>query len=506
MTVDHDRQRVDVALITEGTYPHAQGGVSVWCDQMIRGLAPLRFSVYAICPTGTEQPGWPTPVNVAGVIPVPLWAPTPRPRQSPSIDRRFRPVFRRFVRAVIEPSGTDAFLASMIELFDFAQAGELPAALLSDQSVRLLLAGMGESLPQGRIAGRGEIRVATIADTVALLQSFEHLLRPLAVIPPEATLSHSVANGLGVLIAMAAKHVHGTPFVLTEHGMYLRERFLAYPPDSLSHPVRWLTLQFFRRLTEAAYQIADVIAPGSEYNRQWEHASGADPGKIRAIHNGIDPDRFPVALHEPEVPTLTWVGRIDPLKDVETLLRAFAIVRAALPDARLRIFGGTPEGNEAYYERCVALRDSMQLGSAATFEGRVPSVLDAYHGGHVVLLTSISEGFPYVVLEAMAAGRPTVSTDVGGVGEAVGDAGLLVPPHDPGAIAAACLRLLADDGLRRSLGRQSRRRVRSLYTLEQCVAGYEEVYRRVTAPRDAVVGADPAASGADTPSLTVEAR
>ncbi len=72
-------------------------------------------------------------------------------------------------------------------------------------------------------------------------------------------------------------------------------------------------------MTWAGYQIADVIAPGSEYNRQWEEMNGAAPHRIRPIYNGVDASHFPVAVTEPDVPTLSWVGRIDPLKDVETL-------------------------------------------------------------------------------------------------------------------------------------------------------------------------------------------
>ena len=90
--------------------------------------------------------------------------------------------------------------------------------------------------------------------------------------------------------------------------------------------------------------------------------------KIRPIYNGVDTAHFPVTYDEPTVPTITWVGRIDPLKDIETLLRAFAKVRTSLPEARLRIFGATPEGNEPYHARCLRLADELDLGESATFE------------------------------------------------------------------------------------------------------------------------------------------
>ena len=133
------------------------------------------------------------------------------------------------------------------------------------------------------------------------------------------------------------------------------------------------------------------------------------------------------------MPTLSWAGRVDPIKDLETLIRAFALVREELPDARLRMFGGTPGGRRGYRQRCEAL--AAELGrrrTRVTFEGRVEDIRDAYAAGNVVMLSSISEGFPYTLIEAMTCGRATVSTDVGGVSEAVGDTGLVVPPREPG--------------------------------------------------------------------------
>ena len=108
------------------------------------------------------------------------------------------------------------------------------------------------------------------------------------------------------------------------------------------------------------------------------------------------------------------------------------------------------------------------------------SPVDAYHAGHVVLLTSISEGLPYTVLEAMATGRPVVATDVGGVGEAVGDAGLLVPPRNPSAMAAACVQLLANAEERRALGQAARARVVDLFTAKAAFQTYRRLYREVT--------------------------
>ena len=171
-----------------------------------------------------------------------------------------------------------------------------------------------------------------------------------------------------------------------------------------------------------------------------------------------------------------WIGRIDPLKDVKTLLRAFARVRLAIPNALLRIYGGTPLGNEGYLRDCLDLRNELGLDDSAAFEGRVKSISDAYLSGDVVVATSISEGFPYAVLEAMASGRAMIATDVGGVSEAIDDTGIMVPPQDEISLANACIELLRNAPLRTQLATRGRERVRSRFMVELTLERHAELY------------------------------
>jgi glycosyltransferase involved in cell wall biosynthesis len=245
--------------------------------------------------------------------------------------------------------------------------------------------------------------------------------------------------------------------------------------------VKVLLLSFFRALAGGGYLIADALTPHSSYNRRWQVQHGADPARMWTMYNGVATDDFPPAESEPDRPTIVFMGRVDPLKDLHTLIRAFADVRARVPAARLRIFGGTPAGNELYHRSCVQLIEDLGLSDCAALEGKLESQVDAYHAATLVALTSISEGFPYTVIEAMACGRPVVCTNVGGVAEAVADAGFVVSPRDHRAVADACVTLLTDHDLRARLAATARSRVLELFTLRQSVDAYRQVYQQVTA-------------------------
>ena len=494
---------MEITLITEGTYPHHLGGVSVWCDQLLRDVTEHRFSVLAISATGAEKKLYTPPPNVARVDTVPLWAHVQRRKAGPVLSKRFRPVQQEFFRSLVVGDNDGRFAEPLQMLARYALAGQLSAAMCTEDAVEMLLGftPVGTKGRSGQVQGR-----LSVADAVDVLVLLEHFLRPLAAPPPHTDLCHSTANGLGALPALAAKWAWGTPFLLTEHGVYLRERYLSYKPGSLSQAARAIVLRFFKLLTQVAYEHADLVAPVCRYNRLWEVANGTPPARIRPVHNGIDPAEFPVAKTEPSVPTIVWVGRVDPLKDVETLLRAFAKIRTRVPECRLRLFGPMPDGGDDYFHKCIKL--SAQLGlndGAATFEGPITPPAGAYQSGHVFVLTSISEGFPYVVIEAMASGLPVVATDVGGVAEAVGEAGVLVPPRDSGAVAAACVRLLAHPHERKALGVAARARVLQQFTTDHCFATYRSLYEELHHRRPKVIELNEQDRAARWPAFVAEA-
>ncbi|MEW1632488.1 GT4 family glycosyltransferase PelF [Streptomyces sp. NPDC093801] len=460
-----------VTLLTEGTYPHSHGGVSVWCDQLVQGMPDIDFDVIAVTGTGRESLAWDLPGHVLGVRSVPMWGDPPEGRAPRGRGhRRLSGAYEQFLTALLDPRAEDGFAPALSTMARAASDGALSPFLRGDHAIAVLAAVWnrpGLTVREAR---------PTLHDALTATSLLEHALRPLAAPPPEHGVAHAVSGGVAVLPGLAGLERHGVPLLLTEHGVYLRERYLGYRTAPYRWPVKAVVLGFFRLLAEESYRRASLVTPGNRYNRLWEEEGGADPQAIRTVYNGVDPAAFPPAGPEPDVPTLSWAGRVDPIKDLETLIRAFALVRARVPEARLRLFGGTPRGGEAYRERCEALARDLGHADAVAFEGRVDDIKDAYAAGNVVMLSSISEGFPFTLIEAMSCGRATVSTDVGGVREAVGDAGLVVPPRDPEAMAEAALELLGDSPRRAAMGEAARLRVIEQFTLRQTIDTFRSIY------------------------------
>ncbi|MEU1517744.1 GT4 family glycosyltransferase PelF [Streptomyces sp. NPDC005811] len=464
-----------VTMLTEGTYPLVHGGVSTWCDQLVKGMPEVDFHVVSLSGSGREPVTWELPPNVRRHSSVPTWGPRPgrhRPPYGRDL-RRFGDAHERLLLSILDPESPCDFGESLYELAALAREGRLSAALRTETALRALLAiWTMPHLPTAAAA-------PTVHDALTAVDLLEHALRPLGFTVPADSVAHAVSSGLATLPALAARHFDGVPFLLTEHGIYLRERYLGSRSEPQRWPVKAFMLGFHRALNSLGYRAADLITPCNQYNRRWEERGGADSRKIRTVYNGVDPHAFPHAGPEPAVPTLAWCGRIDPIKDLETLLRAYAVVRAELPATRLRLFGPVSPGCEEYATRLGKLAAELGVTDGLTFEGRVTDVSRAYAAGHLVLLSSISEGFPFSLIEAMSCGRTTVSTDVGGVREAVGDTGLVVPPREPEKLAAAALTLLKDDERRLKLGALSRQRVIDRFTLRRSVDHFRTIYQEL---------------------------
>lgn len=498
---------VRIGLLTEGGYPYATGEARLWCDRLVRGLPQHEFELYALSRSAEQEERGrvPLPSHVTRVRTAPLWAPADDGRSYRRRERRrFAAAFTELVRGIC---GADParFADGLYGLAALAsEQGGLYAALRSETAVRAV-----ESACRAPEASR-EVQRAQVADLLEFVDELERMLRPLSLDwyeeLSEVDVCHAAAGGVAALPGLLAKRFFGVPLLVTEYGVQLRAHYLAHSAHSARDErpaVRALLAAFHTRLAGEIYSQADLLTPGNAHARRWQERCGASRERLRTVYPGMEADRFAAVGEDPacgDPHTLVWVGRIDPAKDLIALLHAFAEVRRAEPRARLRIFAtaagpGNQEVGHGYLADCRSLAAQLFPDEAAdahavgenpvTFEEiggpDAPSPAHAYGSGRVVVLSSVIEGFPITLAEAMFCGRATVSTDVGAVVEVIGGTGLVVPPRNPRALAEACVSLLRDPERAQRLGSAARARALELFTVEQNVAAFQESYLRLLA-------------------------
>jgi glycosyltransferase involved in cell wall biosynthesis len=507
---------VRIGLLTEGGYPYVSGDARLWCDRLVRGLGQHEFDVYALSRSERqEDEGWvPLPPQVRRVRTAPLWS-----AESDGVvyGRRAR---RRFAEhygalAVVLCAGAepqdgasegpsddvaDRFGNALYGLAELARdegGGGLAGALRSETAVRAL---------ERACRAPGALRTARearVPDLLTVAAHLERALRPLSLDWYDdqglgsVDLCHAASGGPAALPGLLARHFSGVPLLVTEYGVRLRTHYLAAtdaPPA-----VRALLAAFHGRLAAEIYGRAEIVTPGNAHARRWQEHCGADRAKLRTVYPGMDASRFAEAGEAPEradPDTLVWVGRVEPAKDLVSLLHAFAEIRKEEPKTRLRIVGA-PAGSEgaAYLGHCKALAAQLFPDEAdglhavgdnpVSFEEiggpELPALADAYAAGAVTVLSSVVEGFPISLVEAMLCGRATVSTDVGAVTEVIGGTGLVVPPRNPRALAEACVALLREPERRERLGAAARARALELFTVEQNITAFHGIYLEIVA-------------------------
>ncbi|WP_055565184.1 GT4 family glycosyltransferase PelF [Streptomyces atriruber] len=515
-----------VGLLTEGGYPYVSGEARLWCDRLVRGLGQHEFDIYALSRSERQEAqGWvELPSQVARVRTAPLWtvddealcAAGPRGGRGRRARRRFAECFGELADVICRGGRdevADRFSNALYGLAELArEEGGLVGALRSESAVRAL-----ESACRAPGALRAA-HAARVPDLLAAVGLMERVLRPLSLDWYESDalgavdLCHATSGGPAALPGLLAKHFAGVPLLVTEYGVQLRAHYLATDDRDLGAPARALLASFHGLLAAEVYRGATVVTPGNTHARRWQERCGADRAKLRTVHPGMEAARFAEIgeggyddfAADPD--TLLWVGRVEPAKDLISLLHAFAEIRDEVPGARLRIVGAPAEGPEdrAYLAHCRALAAQLFPDEAAgahavgdnpvSFEEiggpDVPALADAYASAGVVVLSSVVEGFPISLVEAMFCGRATVSTDVGAVVEVIGGTGLVVPPRNPRALAEACTALLRDPERCARLGAAARARALELFTVEQNIAAFRSIYLEIVSHcpvrRDAV--------------------
>ena len=484
----------DVCLLVEGAYPYVTGGVSNWLHALIGNLPDLTFSLVHIGarPDSQRKFLYELPSNVVEFREMFINDPTHvqklnRQPRKPASWQHFQALHETV--ALGQAYDSDRF-KELVAQPGFA--GLTTSDLLyTRESWDLLVRLYRLHAPQESF--------------VDFFWTFRFTYLPIFTILegvlPLAGVYHAVSTGFCGLLGALAKLRTGRPFLVTEHGLYTREREIeiAQAPwlSQLTpeHRLRNQRMGFFQQwwlniyrfMEGITYDVADALISITGVNQNYQVKRGADARKLKLIPNGIDIERLaylPERNHA-EGFLVGFIGRVVSIKDVKTFIRAIKFAHEAIPNLEVYIVGPTEEDTQ-YFQECSRLVELLNLGEVIHFTG--PADVKLYYSKlDVVVLTSLSEGQPLAILEANCAKLPVVATDVGACREllagvtpddqALGESGIITPVASPYETAQAIIRLWRDEDLRLRMGRAGQQRVKDFYSQEKLYSSYHALYR-----------------------------
>ncbi len=494
---------VDVLLLLEGTFPFIRGGVSSWVDQIIRGFPELKFGGIFL---GSQRkdygpPRYELPDNLVHLECFYIHEPDAvlaEPRAMPGDAAAFERATRLHDNLRMPERATEAnsLLQRLLPLMAPGGALDAPAFLHSHQA-------------WATITREYEARCTdpSFVDyfwTIRTMHAPIWRLLGAAHRAPRAQVLHTISTGYAGFLGTLLNQIQGAPLLVSEHGIYTKERKIDLFQSDWLHDnrseferggelayFRGLWIRFFEAVGRLCYDSAHNIVALFEANRLRQVADGAPAERTRSIPNGValtrfaplrEQRRFDADGRPPLVACL--IGRVVPIKDVKTFIRAMRTVVSRLPEAQAWIAGPEEEDPE-YARECRLLVESLELTGNVKFLG-FQNVAELLPQVGLVVLSSISEGLPLVVLEGYAAGTPCVTTDVGSCRQlvyglapddtAIGAAGEVVRIADPDGLGSAITRLLAEPERWQTASRAAIERVETFYTDAQMFDAYRALY------------------------------
>ena len=463
-----------VCMILEGCYPFVRGGVSTWVHQYMEKSPEIEFVLWTVHASedDTKEPLYTLPSNVVEHHKVILNEGYDKKASRPMNPQLSSKISSLMYDLLLEEKNE----TSLEEIARLLRQDTSPMSLVFSEAFLSLAQRISDEIP-----GLG------MADAFYSLQSMMMpICKVLTAQIPDADVYHAAVTGYGGLLGAVAAIETKKPFVLTEHGIYPREREEELIASDWAIPaMRPLWIRLFYKMSAYAYRYASRVTSLFQNARDRQIIIGCPPEKCTVIPNGINMDPFQ-KIRLPEIGHEIHIGafvRFAAIKDLKTMIRAFHSVRQRRSDVYLHIMGGTDD--RAYRESCEALIDRLHLRQSVLIEGHV-NTIEYMRRMDMTLLSSISEGQPLTILESMAAGRACIATRVGdcpGLIEeetnSAGPAGICCTPMAAEEISAAVLKLCAEPELRIQMGKNGRQRVRNKYLLDNMLHAYHAVYQEV---------------------------
>ncbi|WP_345981023.1 GT4 family glycosyltransferase PelF [Sulfurimonas sp. HSL3-2] len=485
---------VDVMLLAEGTYPYIGGGVSSWIAQILDGMKDIKFGV---CFLGSLESDY-------GDLKYEL------PDNLVHLEVHY--IFEENTPDVKKTSGNKKAFETIEKLYASFKDKSVPIPeeiknvdfYLNDMTFEDFLYSKRAWEFINKIYFKNAPDVSFI-DYFWTLRDIHKPIWTLAKIVkhfPHMKVLHAPSTGYAGFLGTLASFDRDIGLVLTEHGIYTRERKIDMlsaewidfkKPALLKQPeefnyIKKMWIEFFRIIGEFAYKRAELVLSLYPEAQKIQIALGADAEKTRVLPNGVNVNVLKATMKnrtENQKPVISLIGRVVSIKDIKTFIRAIRITANHIPDVEGWVVGPMDEDKE-YFTECKQMIESLGLGNNLKFLG-FRNIKEILPHTSLLTLTSISEGMPLVILEGFAAGIPCVATDVGSCrnliegglndeDKSLGSAGAITSIATPGEIAKQYIRFLTDEDAWDKASAVAQSRVEKYYSQEIFLKEYHDIY------------------------------
>jgi polysaccharide biosynthesis protein PelF len=488
----------DILLLIEGSYPFVTGGVSSWVQQLIQLLPELTFGIIFLGsePSAYTDIKYKLPKNLVHIDLYYMFDTTSHqeikscPGNKKAFDRM------QEAHCCFRDSDTPRDISEDLhQLFNCIEKkdGITQSDFLYSRASWDAIVNMYETYSEE----------PSFIDYFWTIRNVPQPLWALSAIKKtdiEFKVAHTVSTGYAGFIGAALACQHKKPLILTEHGIYTKERHIQLLQTDMVKRVdplqqspiepsylRHIWMRFFSTLAIYCYDTADTILSLYSGAREKQIEDGANPKKARVVPNGIPVERFTDCHHKTDVTkpfVVALIGRVVPIKDIKTYIRAIKIAHSKTPTIEAWIVGPN-DGDDDYARDCEQLVLSLGLEKVITFTGTL-QLTDALKNIDLMVLSSISEGMPLTILEAYSAAIPVVVTDVGACREMVTGqldpdnplpaGGAVVSIADPNALSAAIIKMLTNQAVYNGYKEGALARVQTHYTETLMQKNYRDIY------------------------------
>ncbi|MGK0290866.1 MAG: glycosyltransferase involved in cell wall biosynthesis [bacterium] len=496
------KYEADICLVLEGTYPFVSGGVSSWVHMIIQGMEEFTFTLLVILPKKEKRPmKFDVPSNVVKIREVYL--------QDDSYIKKklwkrvfsvvqFKKLWKLHKNMPFANPYLDSYKTGKTEFEEVTKAihkhpWNISSLLYSKKSWKLLLKLYHFHQPK-----------ESFLDYMWTWR-FLHIgiFAVMKTDIPDCRMYHTVSTGYAGLLAARARILKNRPMVITEHGIYSKERKIEisrsdwlyeeskkrFRAEKSLSPVKQIWINAFRTMSRFAYDQASEIFTLYNGNLRLQIEDGADASKLNVIPNGVDYKRFSALERQPQKNKIVgFVGRVVSIKDVKTFIRSIRLLANRMENVEAWIMGPTEE-EEGYYEECVQLVKNLNLEAIVTFTGSI-NLVEYYPKIDVLVLTSLSEGQPLVILEAHCLSIPVVASDVGACKDLLqgqekedkelGVSGLITGLSNPKETADSIYTILHDPELYKKMGEAGKKRMELFYDIPLLFNAYRKIYKKYT--------------------------